>query len=479
VFHLVIERSRWQMVPAYLWCSVFLVLAIYRLTAPAEETSPPRRLPVRILAIAGKAVAVIALLLTAAIPWLVPVVDFPEPTGPYAVGTTTFHVVDSDRDEGFTDDPGDHREFMVRVWYPAEPEPGAKPMPYWPEADVVGPIRVTEDFHRWGLTFLPSCFLNHFGLMRSNSFPEAPIASSAEPYPAILFSPGGGVIHERNFLHHEELASHGYVVFSLSAPYDSWVVLFPDGRKIVGTQLKAEEGEPTEEDKKRQEKAQELVKRLEETTAIPERKQIMREFFALDPDGIMDSLLFARVADARFMYGELEHLNSGQRPSPFRGRLDLDRVGIFGMSLGGAVTGQVCSEDERFKAGINLDGTQFGTVIDGAITQPFMFMNSGTSKDHNDFVYDRLADMGYSVTIAGSSHMDFTDLFFTLPLFKRFGKDAIPDHRMYRIVNAYTVAFFDRFLKGQPAPLLDGQPEGFPEVTFKIISTPDVDGEAS
>jgi len=478
VFHLVIERSRWQMVPAYLWCVLFLVAAVYRLTNPAEETSTPRRLALRILAIAGKAAALVVMLLTIAIPWMIPVVDLPNPTGPYAVGTTTLHIVDPSREEIFTDDPGDHREFMVRVWYPAEPEPGAKPMPYWPAADVVGPIRVTEDFHKWGLTFIPRCFFNHFDLMKTNSYPDAPVAAADAPYPAILFSPGGGVIHERNFLHHEELASRGYVVFSLSAPYDSWVVLFPDGRMVKGTQLKAG-GEPTEEEKARQEKGGELAKRLETTTDIPERKQIMREFFALDPDGVMDKLLYTRVADARYMVDELQRLDSGQRPSRFEGRLDLDHVGIFGMSLGGAVTGQVCLEDTRFKAGINLDGTQFGTVIDGWITQPFMFMNSGNSKDHNDFVYDRLTNMGYSVIIAGSSHMDFTDLFYTMPLFKRFAKDAIPNERMYRIVNAYTVAFFDRFLKGRPEPLLDGPPKDFPEVTFKIISTPDAGEEPS
>jgi predicted dienelactone hydrolase len=373
-----------------------------------------------------------------------------------------------------TDDPDDHREFMVRVWYPAEPEPGAKPTAYWPDADIIGPIRVRDDFHKWGLTFLPSFFFNHFDLMRSNSFPDAPISAAEPTYPVVLFSPGGGVIHERNFLHHEELASHGYIVFSLSAPYDSWAVMFPDGRIVRGAHLKAGT-EPTEEEKERTEIAQKLVERLQSTTDIPERKEIMREFFALDPDGIMDKLLFARVADARFLRDELERLSSGQRESPFEGRLDLHRVGIFGMSLGGAVTGQVCLEDQRFKAGINLDGTQFGTVIDGYITQPFMFMNSGDSKDHNDFVYDRLQHMGYSVTVAGSSHMDFTDMFYTSPFVKMLGRNAIRDDRMAHVANSYIVAFFDSYLKGQTSPLLDGPSDEFPDVTFKVISQTDIE----
>ena len=55
------------------------------------------------------------------------------------------------------------------------------------------------------------------------------------------------MIHERNFLHMEELASHGYIVFSLSAPYDSWVVIFPDGRIVRGDFLKANPDQSDEE----------------------------------------------------------------------------------------------------------------------------------------------------------------------------------------------------------------------------------------
>jgi predicted dienelactone hydrolase len=179
------------------------------------------------------------------------------------------------------------------------------------------------------------------------------------------------------------------------------------------------------------------------------------------------------VADARFAFDELIRMNSGEKESPFQGRLDLDRVGIFGMSLGGAVTGQTCLEDDRFKAGVNLDGTQFGTLIDNYLHQPFMFMNSGDSGDHNDFVYDRTTNYTYSVTIKGSSHMDFTDMFYTSPIVKTFNKKAISDMRMYRVANAYIVAFFDKYLRGKESPLLEGPSEDYPEVVFKIVNTPD------
>jgi len=472
LLHLLSEKYRWQMVPAYVWCLLFVCLSFFQLRKKtfddAKKPHRAMRVLVAILAVLGG----ILLLLTAAIPWFFPVVHFPEPTGAYAVGTTTMHLIDSSRPEIFTDDPDDHREFMVRVWYPAEPTPGSKPIPYWEKADILGSVRIQDDFHKWGMSWLPTYFFNHFSLMKTNSYAEAPLAKANDSYPVVLFSPGGGVIHERNFLYLEELASHGYIVFSLSAPYESWAVIFPDGRVVRGKFLKANPNQ-TEEEKAQENKGQEIVERLQKSSDIQERKAIMRELFALDPDQIMEKLLATRVADARFTFDELVRMNSGERQSPFQGKLDLDRVGIFGMSLGGAVTGQVCLEDDRFKAGVNLDGTQFGTLIDSYLHQPFMFMNSGESKDHNDFVYDRTKNITYSVTIKGSSHMDFTDMFFTSPIIKKINKKAIPDKRMYRIANAYIVAFFNEYLRGKDSPLLDGPSEDFPEVVFKIVNSPE------
>lgn len=470
--HLIFEKYRWQMVPAYIWCLLFVCLSLFQLRKRAHGEDKKARGGVRAIVVILSLLGLILMLLTAAIPWFFPVVQLPRPTGNYAVGTTTMHLVDSSRPEIFTDDPDDRREFMVRVWYPAEPVSGSKPIPYWEKANIVGSIRVKDDFQRWGLTWMPSYFFNHFSLMKTNSYSDAPLAKAKPSFPVILFSPGGGVIHERNFLQVEELASHGFIVFSLSAPYDSWVVIFPGDRVVRGKFLKANPDQ-TEEEKVREKKGQELTERLEKSTDIQERKAIMRELFAFDPDQIMDNLLGARVADARFTFDELVRMNSGERQSPFKGKLDLDSVGIFGMSLGGAVAGQVCLEDDRFKAGINLDGTQFGTLIDNYLHQPFMFMNSGVSKDHNDFVYDRTTNITYSVTIKGSSHMDYTDMFFTSPIVKKFNKKAIPDKRMYRVANAYIVAFFDKYLRGKQSLLLEGPSKDYPEVVFKIVKSPE------
>lgn len=65
---------------------------------------------------------------------------FPKPTGPYAVGTTMYHVIDTSRKNEFSEDSEHpYRELMVQVWYPAQ---GAA-------ADVL-PVQYAPDaIHYW------------------------------------------------------------------------------------------------------------------------------------------------------------------------------------------------------------------------------------------------------------------------------------------------------------------------------------------
>ncbi|MFN7988035.1 MAG: hypothetical protein U0529_11220 [Thermoanaerobaculia bacterium] len=470
--HLLVDRPRWQMVPAYLWCLLLLVLGVLQLRRDPDEGRPASRRVVRILAFAGKLVVALVFLLTAAVPWLFPVVHLPKPTGPHAVGTSALHLVDQGRPETLTDEPDRLRELMVRVWYPAAPAPGAKPMPYWPDAKTIGPIRVADDFLVLGITTSPTFLYNHYDLIRTNSYPDAPVSSVERTYPVLLFSPGALDLLDRYFLWAEELASHGYVVVSLSAPYESSAVIFPGGRVVRGTQLRPKPN-PSEAEKAsekvQQTRAQEILGRFKKSKDLAQRKAIMRELFALDWVRKLDKLLAVRVADARFVLDELGSGTPGAMGNKLKGRLDLDRAGIFGMSFGGAVAGQACLEDPRFKAGVNLDGEQFGTVIDGVVSQPFMFMNSADSKDMNDYLYDRMQGTTYAVTFAGSTHPDFSDVFYTNPIYKRLGKEPISSERMREVVSSYLVSFFDRHLKGKSEPLLDGPSKRFPEATFRIV----------
>ena len=64
-----------------------------------------------------------------ALPLLLPVFKFNQPQGLYPVGTTVYHFIDHERPDEYSEDLTDHRELMVQLWYPSEPETGKKPHP--------------------------------------------------------------------------------------------------------------------------------------------------------------------------------------------------------------------------------------------------------------------------------------------------------------------------------------------------------------
>jgi hypothetical protein len=84
-------------------------------------------------------------------------------------------------------------------------------------------------------------------------------------------------------------------------------------------------------------------------------------------------------------------------------------------------------------------------------------------------VYTRLPADGYFVQVPGMFHIDLTDLDLLSPIFPIPGISGGPigSQRAHEIINAYSVAFFDKHLKGEPEALLDGPAAHYPEVIFE------------
>src|SRR6185295_14124979 len=87
--------------------------------------------------------------------------------GPYAVGVHEFLWIDQNRAEPFTKDPADRRRVLARVWYPAEPVPGAAPAPY---------IYDPKEFGDAALYKLVA-------KVKTNSVTDAPIAKKPARFP--------------------------------------------------------------------------------------------------------------------------------------------------------------------------------------------------------------------------------------------------------------------------------------------------------
>lgn len=393
----------------------------------------------------------LALIVLAAIVYLIAwsrgLIQFPALTGSYPVGKVDYHLVDESRPEVFSTAPDDKRELMITVYYPASPASDASPAPY-----TEGPIRAefgTADFFQ--------------DTVRAHAFVDVPLAGDGARYPVIVFSPGMGFLPIKYAPTLEDLASHGYVVVSISHPYSTASTFFPDGRVVHSS---AEAGS----------------RALSEATA---KSTSDAEF-----DPVVNRIGSVWVADLRFVLDQMEQFNASN--SQFAGRLDLTRVGVFGHSVGGGAAAEAMYQDDRFDAAINMDGTLFGKVATHGVARPLMLMFSeripltnqqiklaGSSPEADAYyrqrdaltqatVYEQAAP-GYRLTLNGSTHRTFIGfepiaapaLFIPAEVV-----GTIDGTRAVNIIDDYVVSFFDQHLKGQNSARLNGSPSDYPEVVF-------------
>lgn len=428
-----VEGPRWQMVPAYALGGLFFLAWFARLAWPARTRvrhgSPQwvRRLGLATAVTLGA----LGLAVSIALPAVFPVFRFPPPTGPYGIGTVTYHWVDADRPEVFTADPSDRREVVVQLWYPAADDPSAPRAAYVPDADLLAPLA--------RLGHLPGFTLGHLKYVTTNAIPDAPVASGERSYPLLILAGGRGGYRQYNTLGVEELVSHGYIVASIDHPYAGAGVTFPDGRQ-----------------------------------ATFDSRMLDRRF--------VDSIVPFLTGDAVFTLDQMTALNEGDPRGILTGRIDLQHVGLFGLSLGGEITAEGCMLDQRFRACIVMDAWMPQKVVTTGLTQPTMWLTRDAETMRREgwsegdiertlttmlTVYGSLPGPGYIVQVRGMFHPDFGDTQLLSPLLPMIGiSGPIDGARAHRILNAYTLAFFDRHLRNRTAQLLDGPAPQYPEVIF-------------
>ncbi len=448
----VVENIRWQMVPAYALTAIFFLFWVLDIVIPGGIHVN------RVVSSLGAGAGVLVLVISIALPILLPVFHFPKPTGPYAIGTLTYHWVDTSRPELFTTDPNDHRDLIAQVWYPAKNEPSAPRAPYIQDADAVTPA-IGQLLH------LPGFVFSHLKYVTANAVASAPMADDQSTYPVLIYLTGIDGFRSVSTFQIEELVSHGYIVVGLDQPGIAPSVRLPDGRQILGWS--------------RNEISPLIMQSVEPQPNTP------TIFGTPLPDGIIP--YFAE--DASFALDQLTELNKSDPNHILTGRLDLGHVGTFGISLGGMDAAEACLNDSRFKACLIMDVWMPADVVKSGLQQPSLFLTrdkatmhlenkaNGTWSDHDialtlttmQEVYDSLPGDGYHVEISGMFHENFTDLGYWSPVMPQLGQTGpINAQRGYDIVNAYSVAFFDKELKGQPSPLLNGPSKEYPEVNFEM-----------
>ncbi len=162
---------------------------------------------------------------------------------------------------------------------------------------------------------------------------------------------------------------------------------------------------------------------------------------------------------------KIEKMNNGQIKNILKERFDLKNIGYIGHASGGSEAVQTIINDKRFDAGIDLNGTYFEVVKDSILVKPFLFIkiDESNNTDKNlSKVYNNSTNDIYKIIIKNSDNLDFTDLPIFSPLFSS-NKNA---KRIHKIINSYTVAFFNQYLKNIKDPLLYRPSDAYPEVIF-------------
>ncbi len=368
--------------------------------------------------------------------------EIPQPTGKFSVGKVNFELIDDSRKEVFGKDNDKSRRFMVSAWYPAE-------------ATTEAPIRYTEYPEQYMKAYkkmfgIPESFFNHISLIMSHSVSNAPIAKEISKYPTLLFSHGYGGFENQNTCLVEELASHGYIVFSLSHPFDSGVVIFPDK-----TEMYYEETSKLTSKQKREgvKKTKTLHENNANAKTLEEKIEILKMYnFALYDDLKERNSLDMWIKDTQFLLDQLFNSESSQIPINIRGHVDLKKIGAFGHSYGGTTAGEICLLDDRVGAGINMDGLQwdYGHVLEKFMGKPFMCMYSEGGKKMNDVLYLQSTAPCYSLTINGTEHMDYSDATLFFGALRRIGlriTGKIKGKKMIEFINRITLKFFDKYVK--------------------------------
>jgi dienelactone hydrolase len=373
----------------------------------------------------------------------------PEPTGAYGVGTAVFHLTDNSRPDSLAKKTGQFRELMFQVWYPADAAPEGSAAPYIPNAALLQALKDEQHDGQDPAVFDSWKDVHTFAAM------DAPLSKKRAKFPLLFFSHGLGESRSSYTAFSQDLASHGYIVVCIDHSYGGITVL-PGGR-VLSTGDDPEAGNT-------------------EATARAVEAWAKDAAFVLDrmtPPVKTDSALARRFAK----------------------RVDLDRIGMLGHSLGGAAALEACRADSRFKACADLDGAPFGKVTQEGVKRPTLELRSQPLYSDEDLArrgrtraqWDEMGRQGkllwdtllprnkvipvYIVKIKGTGHMSFSDAPFVMPdTINRFGGRIIDARRGYEIITRYVLDFFGKYFDGKRSDLLDGARPSYTEVSVEKVN---------
>jgi dienelactone hydrolase len=217
-------------------------------------------------------------------------------------------------------------------------------------------------------------------------------------HPVILLSPGWGNSSAFHDAQASDLASRGYVVIGIDHPGDTLAVDVGGGHVL---------------------------------TMNPAGEQILDESFV------------ERVADLHYVIDHLDAVRGA-------GRLDPERIGAYGHSLGARDVAAEMLVDPRIKAGANLDGAAQEPVLSLGLDQPYAIASGVHPQDPGHAIDQVVAELRSHLRgphpfrlFPTTEHAGFTDNVWLVP---QLGLDPA-GQELGTVAPAVAVAGQRRFLR--------------------------------
>jgi hypothetical protein len=346
---------------------------------------------------------------------------------------------------------------MVYVWYPTvqNASNGKQTAPYLPGLDEakskISPGDISDMFR-------PATYDGPQSLPATVVVDHAPMEHGRQRFPLLLFGHGWG---NPTFLYTaelEDIVSHGYIVAAIDHPYDTNYTRFPDGEVTGFAQASFD-------------------KAAQQTHGLRAYTKERVEVMAQDNQYALTQLLH---------YAHTRNLHA-----PFYERIDADKIGAFGHSIGGLTAARTCQIDARVKACMDQDSTDYRgsafVVSDLQQTerQPFflyvvssadVWSSKALNPSDAELAQQKLTrpefnaimkeqQQNQTAQLAGIAGGSYRLMLFDLPgyIHRSFTDQTLLasslDHEQslhnFHVAETYTLAFFNKYLKGDTETILD------------------------
>ena len=375
-----------------------------------------------------------------------PPFELPAPTGKFPIGTTQWVVTDRSRDEIFATTK--KRDVEIVAWYPREEgAQGVASAPYLRDG-----LEEVQSFAR--LAKLGDAW-DGLSAVKTHAIIDAEPLRSPARLPVIVFQHGFTGLPSSHTALMEDLASHGWIVLNLIHPYEATGARLADGTIVSHTDEHHALRKPIADVFSEWGPEGPTMEKITAAADDREKEQLMRAYLAT----LTNTNLVVKRWTLDVKYA-LDHLPASGPAGRVAAKIDINRLGVAGHSMGGVAGAEFCVDDRRCKAALNLDGIpQYGSMIDTPMPAPFLMVYSARAgrAGASDIIYRRSASKYYRVDVSETLHLDFTDMnFWGGPLRERGAYGKIEPTRAAAITRLIVREFFSQEVLGRPSALLRG-----------------------